>query len=106
MRSGKLCSGVKFSFEFAYVEQAVRQIQLSYRPGCWEAFGPICWSGLGLKSKGFHLGRFLPKPKHFETHKTEATMVTGPVSDPVAGLDSMKCSQHPRLPLGVLIGLR
>jgi hypothetical protein len=45
------------------VEQDIRQLQLGDGPGCREAYGPVAGYGLGLKLKGFCLGRFLPKLK-------------------------------------------
>jgi hypothetical protein len=60
--------------------------------------------GLGHKIKGFRLGRFMPKPKFKEM--MEVSEVTGPVSDPEAGLVFVKCFNVQRLPTGVLIGRR
>jgi hypothetical protein len=62
--------------------------------------GQSARSNLVFKSKGFCFGRFMPKPKLKETNQTKATEDTGLVSDPVAGLVSVKCSQLPTVAHG------
>jgi hypothetical protein len=66
-------------FEFAYVEEASRQDQVTSGPGCWEFVGFASSQNL----KGFHLGRFIPKPKSKEA--IEVSPVMGPILDLEAG---------------------